>query len=136
MPGKPTLFLGGEDGPWRVDRAVAVIGEGLPPAKRLSIAERPPEAPQAFTLRGIASHHRYTERAEKTALAAVQPALGRSQATRAALIPITKSSAWWELAQDERRKIFEHDSRHIAKGLAYLPAVARRLYHCRELGGG
>jgi hypothetical protein len=38
------------------------------------------------------------------------------------------------LAQDERRTIFEEQSRHIRIGLDYLPAVARRLHHCRELG--
>jgi hypothetical protein len=38
------------------------------------------------------------------------------------------------LAQDERRAIFEEQSRHIGVGLEYLPAVARRLHHSRELG--
>ena len=53
---------------------------------------------------------------------------------RAALIPIRKSAAWWALPQDERREVFEAQSRHIAIGLKYLPAVARRLHHCRDLG--
>jgi chlorite dismutase len=55
-------------------------------------------------------------------------------ATCAALIPIRKSDAWWELTQDERRAVFEARSRHIALGLEYLPAVARRLHHSRDLG--
>jgi chlorite dismutase len=55
-------------------------------------------------------------------------------ATRAALIPITKSEAWWQLSQDQRREIFEEDSHHVATGLRYLPAVARRLHHGRDLG--
>ena len=38
------------------------------------------------------------------------------------------------MAQDERRVIFEEQSRHIGIGLDYLPAIARRLHHCRELG--
>jgi chlorite dismutase len=50
------------------------------------------------------------------------------------LIPIKKSETWWELAQDERRRIFEESSHHIASGLEYLPAVARRLHHGRDLG--
>ena len=29
---------------------------------------------------------------------------------------------------------FEARSRHIERGLQYLPAIARRLHHCRELG--
>ena len=67
-------------------------------------------------------------------LGATQASLGRREATCAALIPIRKSQAWWNLAQDERRVIFEETSHHTAIGTAYLPAVARRLYHCRDLG--
>ena len=52
----------------------------------------------------------------------------------AALIPIRKTAAWWNLAQDERRNIFERKSHHIAEGLKYLPAVARQLYPCRDIG--
>ena len=53
---------------------------------------------------------------------------------REPLIPIRKTEAWWALAQDERRAIFEEQSRHIGVGLEYLPAVARRLHHSRDLG--
>jgi hypothetical protein len=67
-------------------------------------------------------------------LVAAQPALDRPEATCAALIPITKTAAWWDLSHDERRDIFERRSSHIATGLRYLPAVARRLHHCRDLG--
>lgn len=130
----PTLFIGAAAGTWRIERSVAVIGEGLPAASHLSVSAAAPAGAHAFALRGVTSNHRYTERAEKQALVAVQEGLGRPEATRAALIPISKSDAWWQLAQDERRKIFEHDSKHIAKGLEYLPAIARKLYHCRELG--
>ena len=35
---------------------------------------------------------------------------------------------------DERRAIFEHKSQHIASSLKYLPAIARQLYHSRDLG--
>lgn len=62
-----------------------------------------------------------------------QPSLGRTHATCAALIPLRKSAAWWGLTQDERRLILEDRSAHIATGLRYLPAIARRLYHCRDL---
>ena len=77
---------------------------------------------------------RYVEREEKTTLVAKQEGLGRPAATRAALIPIRKNAAWWALTQDERRAVFEAQSQHIAIGLKYLPAVARRLHHCRDLG--
>jgi chlorite dismutase len=70
---------------------------------------------------------------EFDALGAKQEMLLRPQATRAALIPIRKAAAWWDLAQNERRAIFEEQSRHIGIGM-YLPAVAIRLHHSRELG--
>ena len=38
------------------------------------------------------------------------------------------------MPQDERRAIFEEISHHTEIGLAYLPAVARRLHHCRDIG--
>lgn len=129
-------FIGGAKGPWEIERIDAVQGEGLPMAGRLLVQEGP-EEPQplaSWVLRGATGNMRYTHRAEAVALSAVQQGLGRPQALCAALIPIRKSAAWWELAQDERRAIFEEQSRHIAIGLDYLPGVARRLHHSRELG--
>ena len=130
-------FSGGSSGLWRVVRITPVCGESLPPAPRLDRVEGPASplvAGSAWTLRGVTSHVRYVTASEKATLDAVQPALGRPEATRGALIPIRKSPAWWALSQDERRAIFEDTSHHIAVGLEYLPAVARRLYHSRELG--
>jgi Chlorite dismutase len=127
-------FAGGETGEWRIERIAAVTGESLPAAPRLRILQGPDAAgTAAWCLRGITSNERYVNRGEKGALVAVQPALGRPEARHAALIPIRKSSAWWALPQDERRAIFEEQSSHIATGLEYLPAVARRLHHCRDL---
>ena len=80
------------------------------------------------------SSERYLERAEKDRLVAAQAGLGRADSQCAALIPMRKNDAWWDLAQDERRALFETRSRHIEIGAAYLPAIARRLYHCRDLG--
>ncbi len=37
------------------------------------------------------------------------------------------------LAQDQRRAFFEERSRHVGRSLAYLPRVARRLHHGRDL---
>ena len=82
----------------------------------------------------MTSNERYVSRSEHDALVAKQAALGREDSTRAALIPITKTDTWWELPQDERRRIFEESSHHVATGLDYLPAVARRLHHGRDLG--
>ncbi len=119
-----------------VDRIDAVLGEALPAAERLAVLEWTAAVPagSVWCLRGVAGQERYVTRAEHEALVARQPELGRPEATRAALIPIRKTGAWWDLAQDERRAIFEERSRHIATGLEYLPAVARRLHHCRDLG--
>lgn len=96
-------------------------------------ATEPPED-AVWWLRGITSNERYVERAEKTALLANQQGLGRAQASCAALIPIRKTAAWWAMTQDERRQVFEAQSHHIEIGLKYIPAVARRLHHCRDLG--
>ena len=130
-------FVGGATGPWQVDRLVAVRGEGLPVVERISVIEGRESAPPetaVWTLRGVTSNERYVTRAEHVALVERQPPLGRPEATRAALIPVRKTDQWWNLSQDERRAILEERSRHISIGLEYLPAVARRLYHSRDLG--
>jgi len=130
-------FAGGEGGAWRVLRVSAVLGDPLAAVKKLDVAAgSDPAAARgaAWVLRGITSNERYVTRPEKERLVAIQPPLGRPEATRAALIPIRKSDAWWALPQDERRRIFEERSRHGETGLRYLPAVARRLHHCRDLG--
>ena len=130
-------FVAGASGTWRIDRLTTVIGEGLPAAERLAVlegSEAPAPTEAGWVLRGVTSNTRYTNRSEVDALVAGQQGLSRPQATRAALIPIRKTEAWWALAQDERRAIFEEQSRHIGVGLEYLPAVARRLHHSRELG--
>ena len=85
-------------------------------------------------LRGVTGNERCVTAGEHRELAAREEPLARARATRAALIPVRKSEAWWDLAQDERRRIFEESSHHSATGLEYLPAVARRLHHGRDLG--
>jgi hypothetical protein len=131
----PIRFHAGEHGEWRIDRVLKVIGDTLPLAPRLAMHEGPgDDAPAAWTLRGVTSNLRYTVERERQALLAVQAGLGRQQAGRAALIPIRKNAAWWDLAQDARRALLEEASRHVAIGMEYLPAVARRLIHCRDLG--
>jgi chlorite dismutase len=88
----------------------------------------------AWVLQGLTSNIRYADRNEINALKAIQPDLGRPEAVCAVLIPLKKSAEWWNMSQDERRSIFEEQSHHTAIGLEYLPAVARRLHHCRDLG--
>jgi hypothetical protein len=130
-------FAGGRTGAWHVERMGAVMGAPLTAIDRLELLEgEDSPIPQAcaWLLRGATSDEGYVHPRERSALIERQPALGRPEATRAALIPIRKSAAWWELSQDQRRTIFEERSHHITTGLEYLPAIARRLYHSRDLG--
>src|SRR5947209_14431189 len=133
----PATFRGGMRGLWQVERMKRVRGTALPSVPWVEVLptlER--ELPSGFvwSLRGITEEEHYTRPAEQERLRAVQPELGRPTSTRAALIPIRKSEAWWDLPLTARRAIFEERSHHIASGLEYLPAVARRLYHGRSLG--
>lgn len=128
-------FVGGIEGPWSVTGHRTLAGEPLAKSFRLSVLESPgPLPPAQWILRGFTSNARYATRRELTALRAVQEGLGRPSSRCAALIPIRKNAAWWALAQDERRAIFEEQSRHTAIGLRYLPAIARQLHHSRDLG--
>jgi hypothetical protein len=135
-----TTFRGGQSGAWRVISILPVKGEPLPPVASLSVVHSAaialPLLPSltSWRLAGVTSHARHVERAERVLLEEVQAGLGRPEANCAALIPIRKSSAWWELTPSERRAIFEDKSRHIAASLKYLPMIARQLYHCRDLG--
>jgi chlorite dismutase len=138
MPPLPVAFVGSSTGRWSIERLDTAAGSPLAPASRLEVVEGPgaarPAGDAVWVLRGVTSNERYVTSSEHRELAARQEPLGRAGATRAALIPVRKSEAWWDLAQDERRRIFEEGSHHIATGLDYLPAVARRLHHGRDLG--
>jgi chlorite dismutase len=133
----PVQFAGGTQGRYRVLQMRTLAGEALPAVARIEVCEGAnalPPSSALWTLRGVTSHQRYVERAEGAGLRDVQAGLGRPEATSAAMIPISKSAAWWDLAQDERRAIFEQRSHHIAATLKFLPAIARRLHHGRDLG--
>jgi len=134
MPKALTTYLAGTVGPWRIDTITPVVGETLPTADRLEIVEAPAECSPdtVWALHGVTSNIRYATRADLNVLAQLQEGLGRSQCTRAALIPIRKDDLWWALAQDERQALLAES--HTAIGLEYLPAVARRLHHSRDLG--
>lgn len=129
-------FSGGSAGPWLVSGIKPVIGASLDMVDRLEILEGEalPSDGSRWLLRSVVSNERYVTQGERRELRDVQQGLGRKDAVCAALIPIRKSEAWWALAQDERRAILEEQSQHIRVGMRYLPAVARRLHHCRDLG--
>ena len=130
-------FVGGTVGKWSVVSAKAIVGDPLPAVDRLDIVTGAvvalPEGGK-WMLRGVTSNDRYVTRDEKERLIRKQAALGRPEATQMALIPIRKNAKWWALTQDERRALFEEKSKHVTIGLKYLPGVARRLHHCRDLG--
>ncbi|HEX3393469.1 MAG TPA: chlorite dismutase family protein [Acidimicrobiales bacterium] len=128
-------FVAGTEGLWRIDGILAPKGETLPPAARLAVVEGDAAdgAQQRWVLRGMVGPQVYVEDAEQDALVAEQPPLGRPEARCAALVAVRKSPAWWALPHDERRAVLEERSHHIATGLEYLPAVARRLHHAHEL---
>lgn len=131
-------FEAGAIGEWSVTSAITLRGDTLPDAQRLTIRlETEPASARpdpVWRLRGAASHLRYTLRREAERLSQKGGPLGRPEARCAALIPIRKNETWWSLAQDERRAIYEERSRHTSIGMEYLPAIARRLHHSRDLG--
>ncbi len=128
-------FVGGNSGAWRVTEVAAISGESLPTVEKLSIvagtAKESSDA--AWILCGATSNERYVERNEKDQLLLKQASLGRAEANCGAMISIRKNAKWWSLTQDERRAIFEEKSGHNKIGIDYLPAIARRLHHCRDL---
>jgi len=130
-------FSGGSNtGLWRVLAIHPVSGEALPQVEKIAVyrGSEPSPLEAQWTLSGVISNTRYVERPEQQDLTLHQAPLSRSEATRAALIPIRKTAAWWNLTQEERRNIFENKSHHITEGIRYLPSVARQLYHCRDIG--
>lgn len=135
----PRLFsyVGGKTGRWSVISAKAIVGEPLPPVERLDYVHGAVDSLPAnarWVLRGVSTNERYATRAEKNHIS-IQVPLGRPAANYGAFIPIRKSPKWWALTQDERRALFQESSKHISIGFKYLPAIARRLNHCRDLGG-
>jgi chlorite dismutase len=130
-----TSFVGGDTGRWEVLSTHFLKGIPLEKVSKLDVLDRGAQkSDAAWILKGVSSNMRYTTKEEIDSLRQQQPALGRKEANYAAFIPIKKSLEWWELAQDERRKILEEQSAHVKTGIKYLPAIARKLYHCRDLG--
>jgi chlorite dismutase len=130
------VFNGGSTGEWAIQSIETITGQGLSKPAFLSKGNGHTDYKDAvWSLAGIASNERYVITEEKQQLLQKQEGLGRKEAVCAALIPISKSDEWWLMPQDRRRKIFEEQSQHTQTGLQYLPAIARKLYHCRDIGG-
>ncbi len=130
-------FIGGSKGPWSVKKITTVKGRPIAEVSALRIAESDvteKNSEEKWLFRGFTSNVRYATSDEVASLKKLQPEIGRKEATCAAMILVKKSDSWWQLAQDQRRKIFEEQSHHNSIGMDYLPAVARRLHHSRDLG--
>ena len=129
-------FVGSNEGEWNVTAMTTLKGEALAPVTHLQKVASTLEQTSSgiWSLKGVISNLRYTEKEDKEKLVAIQEDLGRPNAKLAAFIPIRKSEAWWNLAQDERRKIMEDKSQHTHTGMKYLPAIARKLFHSRDIG--
>jgi hypothetical protein len=131
-------FVGAAQGLWNVIAMKTLAGEPIEPIRKIDIIKGEVPAPvnekSTWILRAFISNLRYTSRSEKNDLDQKSKGLGRPEFNRAALIPIKKSKEWWLLAQDERRKIFEEDSRHIRTSANYLGVISRQLHHCRDIG--
>ncbi|MFK8110757.1 MAG: chlorite dismutase family protein [Rubripirellula sp.] len=137
MTRNPRLFsfLGGIKGAWRVTEQSIVQGDPLGFVTHVDVVAGygSGDLPShTWTLQGVTSNERYVTADEKAALLPVQPDLGRPDARCAVMIPLRKNDEWWSLSQDQRRQIF-HRSGHNQKGMKALPAIARRLHHCRDL---
>ncbi len=130
-------FIGSDQGPWQVNAQLTLAGAPLPESRAVAMVQGKPSiaADVRWHLEGFTSNLRYTTTAELQALRAKQEGLRRPGAICAAIIPLKKSAAWWAMAQDERRAIFEETSQHTQLGMAALPQIARQLHHSRDLGG-
>ncbi len=129
-------IVGGAQSEWVVTSQHTISGECWPTVERVSMipgSANGIRSNSVWELSGVTTNDRYTTRFEKEQLVAKQAPVGRSESTRAALLLLRKSVEWWALSQDERRHILEEESHHIAIGSEYLPAVSRRLMHCRDL---
>ena len=94
---------------------------------------RPPMG-SSWVMRGVVKNTRFVTREERPDLAPRYLKQGPVESTCAALIPIRKSAAWWNLEQDERHEIIEARSRQLGRGMRFLPAIARRFLYGRDLG--
>jgi len=90
-------FVGGNSGKWKVTDNITVKGESIEDVSHIKIVpstlEKSKEGIWAY--KGIISNTRYVERDELTNLQAVQPEMGRKEATCASFIAMNKSDEWW-----------------------------------------
>lgn len=136
---------GGRTNRYRIQEVRRVTGE--PPAALAQardwqmvrvIRSGPLETPQAMgavSFGGTIQHLHYTTAEQRRELLSQsRQAPPPSEDTMAVVIPIRKSKAWWDLAQDERQAHFRKGDRHTTIGLGYVDRIFRTLFHARYLG--
>ena len=80
---------------------------------------------------GVTTHLQYTSASERGVLLDVSAA---PRSGHVVVIPISKSPAWWALAQDERQAFFRrghHGEGHTRIGMTVADKIFRRLFHAR-----
>lgn len=130
-------YIGGDTGSLSVIGHHNISGTPIAIVRRVDVRAgvlRDGAIGACWAFAGVASNDRYTTRPEKTELVGLQAKMDRATSTQSALILLRKSNDWWAMTQDERREVLEERSHHIAIGMRFLPAIARRLLHCRDLG--
>lgn len=135
--GSPSYsFIAGDRGSWEVVSVSPVVGETLEPVPFMDVRnEYVMNLPVDFRwlLRGVTGSRRQVDSVRQSSVMSAQPQLGRRKATCAALIPVRKKQAWWDMAHEERCRLCEAKSRGAISEVEYLPDVARKLHHCRDL---
>lgn len=141
-PGAPVEVPdGGRVDRYRVDEVVGRSGtpiSGVEPGAAIVRVEAPGPRPplgRGFRAVGVVQHVLYTDADRRKELVAVSAG---ERGPRAVLIPISKTDAWWALAQDERDRFFRPTAArpgHVEIGARHARTIFRRLYHARYQPG-
>ena len=130
-------YIGGTTGSWRVNSVTTHSGAPLKSVTHVEIVKGRvgrPSAGSSWVLRGVVRNTRFVTREERPILESRYLKQGPVETTCAALIPIRKSAAWWNLEHDEQQEIIDARSRQLGTITRFLPAIARRFLYGRDLG--
>ena len=132
---------------YRVEAVVPVTGEAPRLGRGFSAArleraggvELPAIPPDAIWYRGVKQHLLYTgERQSRELVSQSRSAMPPGEDTTAVVIPLRKTTAWWDLPQDRRQAHFSvaaaATESHTSIGMRYAGRIFRTLYSARYLG--
>jgi hypothetical protein len=132
-------YVGGSSGAWEVTAFSALRGEPLATVTHVDIVngrlDRIP-AGASWILSGLVRNTRYVTREELVPPGKRRFAAHSPSPTCAALIPIRRSAAWWDLDVEARRELQHPQSQRAPFGLQYLQylsAMIHRWQHRRDL---